>query len=89
MNLIHAFKRGRRQHRTPVLYHERLFHKLQESFRIHFWRHTAHHIPAVLNPLKVVLPLLLAVVLCENVYDPDYVPLLWLYPLRGKVQVSI
>ena len=89
MNLIHAFKRGRRQHWTPILYHKRLLHKLQESFSIHFGRHTAHHVPAVLHPLKVILPLLLAVVLCEYVDDPDYVALLRLYTLRGKVQVAI
>ena len=89
MNLIHDFKRGRRHHRTPILYHQRPFHELQESFRIHFGRHTAHHVPAVLNPLKVILPLLLAVVLCEDVNDPDYVALLRLYTLRGKVQVAI
>jgi len=89
MNLIHDFKRGRRHHRTPILYHQRPFHELQESFRIHFGRHTAHHVPAVLNPLKVILPLLLAVVLCEDIDDPDYVALLRLYALRGKVQVAI
>ncbi len=89
MNLIHAFKRGWGQHWTPSLYHQRPFHELQEPFSIHFGRHTAHHVPAVLNPLEVVLSLLLVVVLCEDVDDPDYVALLRLYPLRGKVQVAI
>ena len=89
MNLIHDFKRRICHHWTPILYHQRPLHELQESFRIHFGGYTAHHVPAVLHPLKVILPLLLAVVLCEYVDDPDYVALLRLYTLRGKVQVAI